>query len=285
MSRQAEPTPSGTRARCIAGFHGHSCKKRTCSICGLVWAKDWRVVLFANLKHLGGFVMLSAVTPPGKEGLPWDEAHCSHIGPHSHDPKRLGCRIDPDALAQWSHDISKRWKRLHNAARNAVKRKHGRCLPLLLRAWEPQKRGAAHVHPVFSVQTPADVMLAGAYFAELGRLAPRHGFGFVGQKRGVSQQVMAAGRAAAYLSSYFVTGKREKATLSENAKNPNLPRLLIWLTPTLTQQTGMTMRSRRRCRQLWAVRVGLLPPPSWSAVELAQTILLAGAWPAVLRGP
>ncbi len=284
MSRQAEPTPSGTRARCTAGFHGHSCKKRTCSICGPVWAKDWRVVLFANLKHLDGLVMLSAVTPPGQERLPYDEGHCAHLGQHVHGA-RLGCRIDPDALAQWLHDVSKRWKRLHNAARNAVKRKHGRCLPLLLRVWEPQKRGAAHVHPVFSVPTPGDVLLAAAYFAELGRLAHRHGFGFVGRKRGVSQQVMEAGRAAAYLSSYFVTGKREKATLSDNARNPNLPRLLIWLTPTLTRQTGITMRSRRRCRQLWAVRLGLLPPPSWSAVDLARTILLAGAWPAALRGP
>ena len=44
---------------------------------------------------------------------------------------------------------------------------------------------------------------------------------------------MAAERAAAYLSSYFVTGRAEKATLSENARNPNLPRLLIWLTPNL----------------------------------------------------
>jgi len=184
--------------------------------------------------------------------------------------------------------VARHLKAVEAAAQRGAERRqaeHGRCLPLLLRAWEPQKRGAAHVHPVFSVPSPADALLASAYFAELGRLAPRHGFGFVGRKRGVSEKIMAAERAAAYLSSYFVTGKREKATLSESAKNPNLPRLLIWLTPTLTQQTGMTMRSRRRCRQLWAVRLGLLPPPSWSAVELAHTILLAGAWPVVLRGP
>lgn len=141
------------------------------------------------------------------------------------------------------------------------------------------------MHPVFSVPTPADVVLAASYFDELARLAPRHGFGFVGQKRGVSQQVMAAERAAAYLSSYFVTGKAEKATLSENARNPNLPRLLIWLTPTLTRQTGMTMRGRRRSRQLWAVRMGLLDPPNWSGVELARVILRAGPWPSAPRGP
>jgi hypothetical protein len=160
MSRPAELTaPSRGRRRCTAGYHDHSCKKRSCEICGLVWAKDWRVVLFANLKHVGCPVMFSAVTPPGQDRLPYDARHCSQLGPHRHNGK-LGCRIDSDALAQWSADISRRWKRLHNAARNAVKRKHGRCLPLLLRAWEPQKRGAAHMHPVFAVATPQDVRLA-----------------------------------------------------------------------------------------------------------------------------
>ena len=53
--------------------------------------------------------------------------------------------------------------------------------------------GAAHVHPVFWVPTPTDVILATAYFDEVARLAPRHGFGFVGQHAGVSQQIMAAG--------------------------------------------------------------------------------------------
>jgi hypothetical protein len=285
MSRPAERiAPEGGRRRCTAGYHGHSCKKRTCEICGLVWAKDWRVVLFANLKHVGCPVMFSAVTPPGQDRLPYDGRHCSHLGPHRHSGK-LGCRIDSDALAQWSADISRRWKRLHNAARNAVKRKHGRCLPLLLRAWEPQKRGAAHMHPVFAVATPQDVRLGAAYFEELGRLASQHGFGFVGRKRGVSRHVMAGERAAAYLSSYFVRGKGEKATLSENARNPHLPRMLIWLTPRVTRETGITMRSRRRCRQLWAVRLGLLSPPQWSGVELARTILVAGAWPARGRAP
>ena len=285
MSRSAElSAPTGARPRCTAGYHGHSCKKRTCAICGLTWAKDWRVVLFANLKHLGCLVMLSAITPPGQDHLPYDEERCAHLGPHVHS-KRYGCQIDADALAQWSHDISKRWKRLHNAARNAVKRRHGRCLPLVMRAWEPQARGAAHVHPVFAVPTPGDVRLATAYFEEVARLAPRHGFGFVGRKRGVSQQIMVADRAAAYLSSYFVSGSGKKATLSENARNPNLPRMLIWLTPALTRQTGVTMRSRRRQRQLWAVRSGLLPPPSWCGVELAEAILLAGSWPVSARAP
>jgi hypothetical protein len=283
MSRPTELTAGGRR-RCTAGFHGHSCKKRTCGICGLTWARDWRIVLLVNLRNLGGLVMLSAVTPPGQDELPYDERYCAHLGAHVHG-KRYGCQVDKDALAEWSRDISRRWKRLHNAARNAVRRRHGRCLPLLMRAWEPQARGPAHVHPVFALRELHDAQLARAYFNELARLAPMHRFGFVGTKEGSSVRVMAAERAAAYLSSYFVTGSGEKAQLCENARNPHLPRLLIWLSPSVTRRTGLTMRRRRLCRQLWAIRLGLLPPPSWTGVELGRTILLAGAWPAAARAP
>jgi hypothetical protein len=228
--------------------------------------------------------MLSAVTPPGQKELPYDKRHCAHLGPHVRG-KRFGCKVDDDALAEWSRDISRRWKRLHNAARNAVKRRHGRCLPLLLRVWEPQARGPAHVHPVLPLMEPSEIVIARAYFEELARLAPRHQFGFVGTKEGISVQVMAAERAAAYLSSYFVRGAGEKAQLQENARNPHLPRLLIWLSFKITRKTGFTMRRRRMCRQLWAIRLGLLPAPSWSGVELARTIIAAGAWPAAARAP
>jgi hypothetical protein len=173
MSRPTELSGSPGRQRCRAGHHGHSCKKRTCAICGLTWARDWRMVLRVNFQHVGVPVMLSAVTPPGRDVLPYDGRHCAHLGPHLHG-KRFGCQLDEDALAEWSRDISRRWKRLHNAARNAVKRRHGRCLTLLTRAWEPQARGAAHVHPVLALRQPHDAVLAKAYFDELARLAPRH---------------------------------------------------------------------------------------------------------------
>lgn len=48
-----------------AGRTDRRCKKRTCEICGLTWAKDWRVVLFANLKRLGSLVMFSAAAGTG----------------------------------------------------------------------------------------------------------------------------------------------------------------------------------------------------------------------------
>jgi hypothetical protein len=237
-------------------------------------------VLFKSLKAPGVPVVLSSVTPPGADELPWDERYCAWRGPHKHGK---GCRVDGDALAAWSRDISRRWKRVHNGARNACKREMGRCLPLATRAWEPQARGPGHVHPVFHVYSPGDVEVVRCYLRHVARLGERHGFGFVGERRGKSMQVMSGDRAAAYLSSYFVRGKATKATLQENARNPHLPRMLIWVSPTLTRPTGVTMRNLRRCRQLWAVRMGLLPPPSWSGVELAQVVALAGPWPA--RGP
>jgi hypothetical protein len=228
--------------------------------------------------------MVSAVTPPGRDVLPYDGRHCAHLCPHLHG-KRFGCQLDEDALAEWSRDISRRWKRLPNAAWNAVKRRHGRCLKLLTRAWEPQARGAAPVHPVLALRQPHDAVLAKAYFDELARLAPRHEFGFVGTKEGVSAQILAPERPAAYLSSYFMKGFGEKTQLRENARHPHLPRMLIWLNPAVTRETGFTMRRRRMCRQLRAIRLGWLPAPSWSGIELARTIMVAGAWPAAARAP
>jgi hypothetical protein len=280
LERTAPPVSS---ERCTKGWQGRPCKKRTCKICALTWAKDWRRVLFANLKT-APMVALSDVTPPGQDDLPYDERYCAHLGPHKHG-KRYGCRIEEEALWAWSYDISRRWKKLHNAARNATIREGGRCLPLLARVWEPQARGAAHVHIVFALNSPDDVRIAQLYFDELARLAPKYGFGFVGTKKGVSLQILSGERAAAYLSTYFVRGRKEKATLQENACNPYLPHLLIWVSPKVTKVTEITMRMLRRLRHLWAVRKGLCPSPSWPAVELARVIRLAGPWPQLAHAP
>ena len=240
--------------------------------------------MFANFIEAGPMVALSAVTPPGKDELPYDESYCARLGPHVHG-KRYGCQIDKEALWAWAQSQSRRWKGLHNAARNATIRKGGRCLPLLTRVWEPQARGAAHVHPVFALANPDDVRIAFLYFEELARLAPKYGFGFVGTKKGSSVQILSGERAAAYLSSYFVRGSKEKATLQENARNPYMPHLLIWVSPKVTKVTGITMRMLRRLRHLWAIRQGLCPPPAWPAVELARVIALAGSWPQLAHAP
>ena len=85
-------------------------------------------------------------------------------------------------------------------------------------------------------------------------------------------QIMDGGRAAAYLSSYFVTGKGRKATLQENARNPHLPRMLIWVSPHAHRRDrDNDAQSTWRCRQLWAVRLGLIPPPDLGVRLLAAS--------------
>ena len=155
----------------------------------------------------------------------------------------------------------------------------GRCLPLAMRAWEPQRRGPGHVHPVFHVYSPADVEVARCYLWHVARLGERHGFGFVGRSAArACSSCRATGRRRTCRATSFVA--RDQGDAAGERAEPALPRMLIWVSPTLTRPTGVTMRNLRRCRQLWAVRRGLLPPPSWSGVELARVVALAGPWPA-----
>jgi hypothetical protein len=87
-------------------------------------------------------VALSDVTPPGQDDLPYDKSYCAHLGPHKHG-KPYGCRIEDEALRAWSYDISRRWKKLHNAARNATKRE-GAGVCLSLRESGSRKHGELH---------------------------------------------------------------------------------------------------------------------------------------------
>ena len=68
---------------------------------------------------------------------------------------------------------------------------------------------------------------AGARWAcgveRLAELAPHYGFGFAERK----VRPQPAQNAAAYLSSYFVKGKRGKETLWESARSPAMPRSIV----------------------------------------------------------
>jgi hypothetical protein len=81
------------------------CRSRRCPEYGLIWAGDQRQKLFRNLEALGGEILLGAVTAPGGDRLPWDEARCAALGDHKHSG-RLGCRVDEraareDGLMPW----------------------------------------------------------------------------------------------------------------------------------------------------------------------------------------
>jgi hypothetical protein len=189
------------RERCARGWKGWPCKKRTCSICSLTWARDWRRVLFENLKALDVPVALWAVTPPGQAELPYDKRVCAHHGPHK-QASALGvastrmlwlsglvtCRSGGSgSTTPLGTPASARW-----AAACLWRRERG-----------SRRLAALGTSTVFALHSPNDVRVAECYLRHVERLAPRHRFGFVGRTRGVSMQILSPTRAAAYLSSYL----------------------------------------------------------------------------------
>lgn len=233
----------------------HTC--RTCPSYAATWAGDVRVKLFASLKayadwycQVGGRVRMITVTAPGVDGgLPWDEAHCWHLGEHRHSGE-IGCRVLPAAAGLWNENAPAWWTELHRQARQAAKRSCASSPELLVKIWEPQKRGVLHLHLVVGYTTPAERAAADRYVAELVRLAERHGFGFVDRKL----EVKDPSAAAAYLSSYFVTGKGRKVALRESVQSEILPRSIFYVARWLSARSGITMRTlrlRRYAYRLW----------------------------------
>ena len=257
-----------------------ACKSRLCRGYGPLWAGDWRRVLFDNLSAADALVgdempkgldvkaAMLAVTAPGAELLPWDERGCRPLGPHKHSGK-LGCRVDVAAAGEWNRTMDRRWSKLHRRAATEVRRKLGNdSVVLLTRGIELQHRGVKHAHPVLLAATPRQRAGAAAYRDRLELLAPQYGFGFVSQK--IRPQHVKA--AAAYLSSYFVTGKKEKAQLQHTVQHPAMRKSrLLWMTPRLTTLTGVTMRELRFRRYVWA-RFGMFAAAGGEWIDVARAL-------------
>lgn len=213
--------------------------------------------LFANLNAYEGLVpdtvtprvLLLTVTAPGEDaGLVWDEKACAERGPHRHSGPD-DCRVLSQAVAFWNEQAPKWWRRLHDEAAIATQRITGHRPRLLARVWELQARGALHVHPLVGYSTLSERQAADVYKQELSSRAARHGFGFVDRKGEVAHPRAAA----AYLSSYFVSGKRGKMTLRESVTSNSMPVSIIYLSVLLTKASGVTMRSLRWKRYLYRV--------------------------------
>lgn len=232
----------------------HRHRARACPGYSELWAGDVRVKLFAGFNAYVDLcpvsdvrVLMLTVTAPGVDaGLVWDEEACSHLGDHRHDG-RLGCRVLAAPAEAFNEQAPTWWRSLHNEASQAALRRTGRRPVLLARPWELQRRGVLHLHPVLGYSTPAEKVAADAYLAELVARAPRHGFGFVDRKKAVSEP----SAAAAYLSSYFVAGKRGKLSLRESVSRKAMPRSIVYVSPQLSRRSGITMRSLRIRRFLW----------------------------------
>jgi hypothetical protein len=256
---------------------------RTCPTYAPIWAGDVRVKMFAALRGYAdwysqvGFcqVRMVTVTAPGvKEGLPWDEDHCRHLGEHRHDG-RLGCRTLPAAAGLFNRLAPAWWSELHRQARQAASRSGLIAPELLSRVWEKQARGVLHLHLVVGYTIPAERAAADRYVAELSTRAPRHGFGFVDRKVEVKEPT----QAAAYLSSYFVNGSGRKKALSETVQDRSMPRSIIYVATWLSKRSGITMRSLRLRRYAWQIwRLDLEPQ------GLGLEVQVLDVWQGLLEG-
>jgi hypothetical protein len=237
-----------------------------------VWAGDQRQKLFLrNLEVLPGEILLSAVTAPGAGVLPWDERVCAGLGEHEHSGQ-LGCRVRDAEAGKWNRSAPDRWRRLHRRAYQETVRRMGEgSVWLVARVWEMQARGVLHVHPVVAYGAARQKAGARAYLALLAELAPQYGFGFVHHDpKRVKPQL--AESAAAYLSSYFVKGRRGKETLWESARSPLMPCSIVHVSTRLTMRTGCTMRVLRLKRAVFYTwRVSL----SCAEVRVIATVLQA----------
>lgn len=229
-------------------------RARWCPGYSELWAGDVRVKLFAAVRSYGQLckvkdarVLLLTVTGPGQDaGLPWDPSVCADRGPHTHSG-RDGCRVSAAAAAAWNERAPTWWTELHRQASQAAHRATGRRPVLIARPWELQRRGILHVHPLVGYSTPAEKAAADVYQRELSSRAARHGFGYVDRKR----QVREPTAAAAYLSAYFVAGKKGKMTLRESVTSGSMPQSIVYVSPELSQHSGITMRSLRLRRYAW----------------------------------
>ena len=141
---------------------------------------------------------------------------------------------------------------------------------LVARVWEMQARGVLHVHPVLAITCASQRAAVEFYVRRLSELAPMYGFGFV-ERRIKPQPAVAA---AAYVSSYFVKGRRGKETLWESVTANAMPRSIVHVSNRLTAATRCTMRTLRLKRALhaaWGVAL--------SSADVHSVGLMLGAFP------
>lgn len=244
-------------------------------MCGPLVARDWLTSIRLNLEWFGRPVVVIAVTPPGRDVLPWDEERCKHKRrPHTHrGPK--GCRVEQRLAREWSSHCAWRMRRLFDAAARRVVRATGTRPVLLERVWELQRRGVPHWHGVLPYGTPAERAAARVLVDALHELAPQWGFGHVDRKL----EPKSGAEAAKYVAKYFLARRGRKLGVRETMREArsldlDLPRSLLWQSyRALTRHTGYTIRALRRCRHALAAARGFCEWPRWQSREERTTVL------------
>lgn len=230
--RAAPPCPKPARG-------GIRCKSRKCPGCGVLWAGDTRRKLLVNVESYGGPVAMITATAPGRDQLP-----------------------DMEATARWNSTAASRWRAWHRTARAQAERGTGTKPTMLAWSWEYQRRGALHKHVLLGMKSAPERRAAHAYALALEATGWIYGFGFVSdsgrgggwRQRGLkSLPCETAGR---YVAKYLTPlGDDGKPAISETARRPDVPPLVVYVAAALTAQTGCTMRWLRWVRHAWVLGV------------------------------
>jgi hypothetical protein len=146
------------------------------------------------------------LTAPGADVLPWDQSRCHHSR-GVRCSGELGCVVEEHALAVWHDDLGRRLSRVFEDVRRALcpgetgRRVADRSVRFeYMRTYEPQRRGAMHVHMMGRVEGAASARRVVAAFKAA---AADHGFG---EQLRVDQVDLSdsgnAARAAGYCAKY-----------------------------------------------------------------------------------
>lgn len=172
------------------------CKGRGCDHCGPIRARDEYIRFRANIDEFGGRVLVFAVTPPGKDVLPWEtvgplevvsprpvvyvngyvvDAGTGEVVPSDEwlgyerrptPPRRV---VDGEYATRWNETASVRYARLFKAAQKSADdllRRHGVAAQRqpfprrVANVWSPQGRGLWHIHEALPAETAMEQLWA-----------------------------------------------------------------------------------------------------------------------------
>jgi hypothetical protein len=241
------------------------CKRRDCPGYAPIYLRDQAERLRVNLAAWDGKTCLVTLTAPGADVLPWDRSKCP-AGAHECSG-RLGCRVHWISAASWNATVTRRLGDLLKLAREQTRRRHGRNARVYVLGYvcEAQKRGVFHPHVVLGYRTAADRAALETFRRALRRRRGSHGFG-TGRRGSFDAgkpDRFRASDAGRYISKYlrpdgaktsFVPLLEAVSRITprdpETGRHKHLVRP-VYVSPTLTRLTGVTMGYLRFRRWAW----------------------------------
>ena len=187
-------------------------------------------------------VFMLTLTAPGADLLPWDEERCTHA-PDVACSGAVGCRTERVPTAIWNGRTPRAWSDFTTYLR--------RVLPdvdvQFVKVYEPQKRGALHIHAVVRAVGVSERRLKAA----CRLVAMRWGFG-----RQVDVRSVSIG-GEWYLAKYATKGA-EMTGVPYMAADGELisPRVRMW---SSSRRWGLTMGQLRASQRAWACGQGAEP--------------------------